>query len=616
MKFTRRKKSRSSKRNHSSSSRSSKSRSSSSRSSKKNTKMKKNYRTNNIGRGKETKKTTVTAKKEFPDYETYGSPSRHPRRNLPSFQERMKMSSISPDVEDYFLRGTSSSQSENEKKDIAKTIDNSGLPKKVQETIVKIINLDEINIEQLHDGIVHLKEINDSPSKEVYDDILSSPRSNYSFDDVIEWDNDSPSKPFEIDISIPEVITINDLDPDSSDSSNESLSQSEIDDRVGNMYKKKLFEQFGYTINAEEKILLTCLSSINYWELNELLSRCIKTQSLLQMDPIDVVVIVHGSSQPNEPKINMHDHPSITMNFLAPKSVVLELLGEENKHHGRRFESSLHEAFDKKMFVFDKHSIHKNPMCPALWMGISISDPQDMKDSMGIFVRTTDKTLFKITDFNCIFEYIKKKYGESNFNPLSSNMTLKYVFEYIEIITRLLKNIITKSSSKTPPHINVYQLSCRSYLNPDFITQEVENIWNALLPIGEPFNRVFFNGMTYRPYEFVSNSPTSIRTSSSKSSSALSENEDMDEAKRQQYVIENIKRFAEQLAILKSSNSAKETINKEKRRIFKNIIKNYRKLSFEFAENELPVHPKASIICYIEEEKVKWDDDDDPTWIE
>jgi hypothetical protein len=532
---------------------------------KNNTKRIKRY--NNLGKGKETKHQTSTAKKDFPNYKT----PMPIRTKTPSPQKMTEQS-----VEDYFLNGTPSSLSENQ--DISEIIDNSGLSQEVQETIIQNINPDEITVEKLQDGIEHLKELNDSPYKEVYDDM--SEQRNYSFDDIINWENNN-GKPFDIDISTPKPITLDDLEPDI----------------------------FGNNLNEEEQILLSCLTHINYNELEELLHVCVKDPSLIQMNPIDVVVIIHGL-QANE-QINMRNYP-ITMNFVAPESSELTIMGYPSKEYGRRFKSLVDNAFDKKMFVFDKHSPNKNPMCPALFMALDASDPQDVKETMGIFVRLTDRTIFKITDFNCIFEYIKKRHPDLNFKYV----TLEYLFEYIQIITRLIKNIITKSHNNTPPPINIYQISCRPYISEKLNTKEIEKIWNALNIIGNPFEIMTDFGrkhFKFRPHMFVSNSPTSISSSSSQAPN----DENIDEARHQQYIIENIQRLAEQLAILNSDSSPRKTINRKKRHIFKNIIKYYRKLSFAFAKKELPVPQNASIICSIKEDSddVKWVDNK-VMWIE
>jgi hypothetical protein len=538
---------------------------------------------------------------------------------------RSKVGGVSLDtVMNFFNNSPSqSSLSQDDKNNIVKMVESYGnrygFSQDVQDSIIQNIKPND-SIESLENELKSLYSIESTPFIEINGESQNSNNEVFSFDDIATWGQQHPVIRMEsIDFQQPLPLSESDLlqsfsetftqeeltkisqevHGESMDMDNE-INYEEITRKVRMRLIREFFNKYNYNITEDELNLIISLHEMNFSELSYVLKSCLENRGLFDPSKIDVVLLVHGEVLIGEKQIDMGKFPNTVLNFAAPESTALDIeYFPSFPGYGRAYSVMINKAFDKKIFIFDKYGANlRKQMCPPMLMGISEMDDQASKDAFGYFIRLNDNRLIKLADFNSIYTYVDKTYGEQSvqgyqMTPSMVNMTLEYSLEFINKLCGLMSKFLNRDS-QVPPLVNIIQLSCRSYQQHSTISPNIQKIWDALLKIGDFSDNVDY--LTLKTGNQKSVIPSlSMPNEASYSVPFTVENID-DEEEKLDYIVEKIKLLADRIAILNFSNTPINELKSKKIDIIHEIIKYYRVINFEFAKRSLPVPVGASLI--------------------
>jgi len=560
-------------------------------------------RKNKIGGMPTGKKTTThkTHKRNTP-HKTHASKTRttslHPKSQSQSQSQSQSM-------DNYFLNGTQSSE---EKSQIIGIVSSAGLSQNTQDNIFNSIG-QGATADDVKQEVDEYVRVTQSPFIEI--DGNKSLEETKSYQEVVTWGNHHPSITKEtLDASMPEPLSLSELKSATPDLESQQVKPTTLFELVQSSFKNK----YEYDLSPEELTLLDALTSENYLEMHQMFDSFFETKKkedefeLLDPSNFDIVVLVHGQTDPHSPPIDMNYFSNIEMHMVVPETIVVNVEFNPNPKHGERgYDDIINKAFNNDLFVFNKYGKDNARMCPSMLQGVSNLDTAVTKDAMGFYMRLDDGTLFKIADFNCTYKYEEFDILKPSMHPDDINMRFNYSLIFISKLARLISNILKGAHSEetagTQPLLKITQLSCRPYLVDTEISPNIKNIWTALLMLGNT-NVAIMDGYvtlnTNAGSDFVSKGHSlSPQYSASQSASVRQQ---PDEQSKLDYVVEKIKSIASRILRIKTYSGIKEHVKtRQKIKIIHQLIRYIKMINFEFAKRGLPVPDGATMISTLDD---------------
>lgn len=526
-----------------------------------------------------------------------------PHKTHASKPRTKKMPSQS--MEDYFLNGTQSSE---EKSQIIGIVSSAGLSQNTQDNIFNNIG-QGATADDVKQEVDEFVRVTQSPFIEI--DGNKSVEDTQSYQEVVTWGKHHPSiTKGTLDASMPEPLSLSELKSATPDLESQPLKPTTLFELVQSSFKNK----YEYDLSPEEFHLLHALTSENYLEIHQMFDSFFETKKeengfeLLDPSNFDIVVLVHGQTDPHSPPIDMNDFPNIEMHMVVPETIVVNVEFNPNPKHGERgYDDIINKAFNNDLFVFNKYGKDNARMCPSMLQGVSNLDPPVTKKAMGFYMRLDDGRLFKIADFNCTYNYEEFDIRKPSMHPEDVNMRFNYSLRFINKLARLISNILKGAHSEdtagAQPLLKITQLSCRPYLVDTEISPNIINIWTALLMLGST-NVAIMNGYvtlnTNAGSDFVSKGHSlSPQYSDSQSASVRQQ---PDEQSKLDYIVEKIKSMANRIVMIKTHSGVREDVKmRQKIKIIHQLIRYIKMINFEFAKRGLPVPDGATMISTLDD---------------
>lgn len=544
------------------------------------------------------------------------------------------------------------------KNEIIDTVSTSGLPDNTQDEILNNVNQDA-TVADVKQEVETLISVMQSPFNEMYSassssSYASSSGSVQSFENVVTLEDPSftnetldatPPPPLSLDdlkslasqeetqkedtrkstadsFSIPSQLSLSDLERFASQQEEESQDK----DIPKTIAESIFYDRYKYVLSADENALLMCLSNTNFWSIHKMLFRCIDRKNdpsedpnlLLWLDPskFDIVVLVHGETDPSLPPIDMHKFPNIEMDFVVPESLVVNVPFDNKPKLGEgAYDNVINKAFNHGLYIFDKYGSGKNGTrfkryCPSVLQGISMHDDEATKNAMGIYMRLYDEknvALFKIADFNstyCYADYLKSKKpmtAETRMRPDDINMTFDYSLPFINTLGKLISNILTgrhNHKGAHSPQLRITQLCCRPYSPGSQKSPNIQKIYDAFLTFGGPHILMADGYTTLRTgVGSLFNSRGNIPSPQFSASQTASVMEQPDEQIKLDYIIEKLKLLANNIVMLHLESDMTDHEKNKKKIDFIHLFIRYSKMiNFEFAMKGLPPPPVAAFV--------------------